>query len=513
MAELTVGNLETVLRLIADAGPNPWYPKLHADSSGVSRDSLDTPLEKLRLAGLIRLTDWVKDRGQGYLLTPEGVSALKDGKTLARVRDGKISQPSAKPVAKPHWSSWDRGEAIREVFLDPPNPVVAKTILFITVLLFFAGMYAAWRGGVPPHIYLYGSARTGHEMTVLLEVKHNFGAIYAPDLILGQWWRLLTHLFVHHGGLHLLMNMFALYGLSRYLEPMWGRTRFLIIYLVAGWGGGCAAMIFSSGGLLGGASGAICGLLAAECVWIVLNRAYLPSPLFRAFMQNILINSILLVIISIMPGISASAHFGGAAVGAAAAVFLHFQRYGTGLVRWLAPIGIMLVFATCTGALIYTMHHSAHWLALEEAIKKVLRKDEYVQLRDRFRADALPAFQESERAIDRAMDEVLQSNPARRDAQKKEEALANLAQVQEKLKAASKAFEAGLVTKDETNQEARNVVLELLEAQAELLGMVAKYIKEDVNLLNQAETDLNEQKRTVENLASELRHFGMFPGK
>jgi hypothetical protein len=108
---------------------------------------------------------------------------------------------------------------------------------------------------------------------------------------------------------------------------------------------------------------------------------------------------------------------------------------------------------------------------------------------------------------------VLQSNPARRDAQKKEEALANLAQVQEKLKAASKAFDAGLVTKDETNQEARKVVLELLEAQAEVLGMVAKYIKEDVNFLNQAETDLNEQKRKVDNLAGELRHFGMFPGK
>jgi membrane associated rhomboid family serine protease len=347
-------------------------------------------------------------------------------------------------------------------------------------------------------------------MGFLLEVKHNFGAIYPPDLVLGQWWRLLTHLFVHHGGLHLLMNMFALYGLSRYLEPMWGRTRFLIIYLVAGWGGGCVAMTFSPVGvLLAGASGAICGLLAAECVWIVLNRAYLPSPLFRAFMQNILINSILLVIISIMPGISASAHFGGAAAGAAVAVFLHFQRYSMGLVRWLAPIGVVLVFATCTGALVFTMHHSANWLALEEAIKKVQRNDEYVQLRDRFHADALPAFQESKRAFDRAMDEVLQSNPARRDAQKKEEALANLAQARAKLAAASKAFDAGLVTKDATNQEARNVVIELLEAQSELLGMAEEYIKQDVNLLNQAETDLNEQKRKVENLASELRRFGM----
>ena len=105
MAELSTENLESVLRLIAGAGPGPWYPKVHAESSGVDRDSLDAPLEKLRLAGMVRLTDWVKDHGQGYVLTPEGMTALNDVWTLdvssmTKMKWQKIETTGRKPDAR-----------------------------------------------------------------------------------------------------------------------------------------------------------------------------------------------------------------------------------------------------------------------------------------------------------------------------------------------------------------------------------------------------------------------------
>src|SRR5262245_308470 len=99
MAELTADTLETILRHISAAAPEPWYPKRYAESANVERDSLDIPVEKLRLANLIRLTEWTPS-GQGYVLTPEGAHALNDGRTLANVRAGK-ARPQPAPVRSP----------------------------------------------------------------------------------------------------------------------------------------------------------------------------------------------------------------------------------------------------------------------------------------------------------------------------------------------------------------------------------------------------------------------------
>src|SRR5262245_14269736 len=100
MTESAPESLETILRQVEASAPEPWYPKLYAETTGVPRDSLDPPLEKLRMAGLIRLTEWVKDRGQGYVLTPEGIQALKSERELARLRDGRIVPP-ARVARKP----------------------------------------------------------------------------------------------------------------------------------------------------------------------------------------------------------------------------------------------------------------------------------------------------------------------------------------------------------------------------------------------------------------------------
>ena len=90
--------LEIILQQCASAAPDPWYPRTYAEITGVSRDSLDAPLEKLRLGGLVRLTEWVQGKGQGYALTPEGVHALRDPRSLDRVRDGK-PLPSRQEIA------------------------------------------------------------------------------------------------------------------------------------------------------------------------------------------------------------------------------------------------------------------------------------------------------------------------------------------------------------------------------------------------------------------------------
>src|SRR5262249_26987678 len=239
MAELSADPLESILRQVASAAPEPWYPKLHAESSGVPRDSLDAPLEKLRLANLIRLTDWVQGRGQGYVLTPEGMHALNDEKALASVRDGRARPPAALPKPREFRgeTAWDRGERIREAFLSPPTAVVTRFLLFAYFAVFLAGMFLAQQRKFPLNLYLFGGADARAMQDIYNEIIHDEGAVSRAEIIRGQWWRLVTACFVHIGLIHLALNSYGLYILGRFLEPLFGPVRLAILYLIAGVGG------------------------------------------------------------------------------------------------------------------------------------------------------------------------------------------------------------------------------------------------------------------------------------
>jgi len=82
-------SLETILRQCAEAAPSPWYPSAYARTRGIPRDDLDPDLDRLRMAGLIHLTDWVQGQGQGYALTPDGEHVLQTPRELARLRAGQ----------------------------------------------------------------------------------------------------------------------------------------------------------------------------------------------------------------------------------------------------------------------------------------------------------------------------------------------------------------------------------------------------------------------------------------
>ena len=90
MADSSVHTLESFLRHCAGADPAPWYPSQYARATGADRDSLDEPLGRLRLAGLIRLTDWEQGKGQGYALTEAGRALLANPRALARLREMEV---------------------------------------------------------------------------------------------------------------------------------------------------------------------------------------------------------------------------------------------------------------------------------------------------------------------------------------------------------------------------------------------------------------------------------------
>ena len=99
------------------------------------------------------------------------------------------------------------------------------------------------------------------------KVLLRLGAFSAPDVLQGQWWRLVTPLFLHFGPLHLAMNMFGLWLLGPFTEFALGLWRFLSVYLAAGIGSTAVVLLASMAKdereILVGASGAIMGLVGA----------------------------------------------------------------------------------------------------------------------------------------------------------------------------------------------------------------------------------------------------------
>jgi rhomboid protease GluP len=115
-----------------------------------------------------------------------------------------------------------------------------------------------------------------------------FGADHAGAvLIYGQWWRIVTAMFVHVGILHLATNMWCLWNLGLLAEPLMGSAGVLEIYILTGAGGNLLSTcvnwiwpIHDAGGISfpvgAGASGAVFGIAGALIILLKSHR--LPVP-------------------------------------------------------------------------------------------------------------------------------------------------------------------------------------------------------------------------------------------
>lgn len=132
----------------------------------------------------------------------------------------------------------------------------------------------------------------------------------------GQHWRLLTHVLLHGGLMHLVFNMWALWSLGRHVELVYGSRYMVYIYIFAGIAGGIASTVFRAFPVISvGASGAILGLLGALVYFAVGMRGTVD---WRSFMGPVVIN---LFYGFFIRGIDNHAHIGGF-IGGVIAAFL-----------------------------------------------------------------------------------------------------------------------------------------------------------------------------------------------
>ncbi|MCB9778906.1 MAG: rhomboid family intramembrane serine protease [Alphaproteobacteria bacterium] len=177
------------------------------------------------------------------------------------------------------------------------------------------------------------------------------GGQFGPGIGRGEAWRLVSAVFLHGSGLHLLLNATALLGLGRLVESLYGRGRYLFLFVACGVGG--ALLSYLGGTRLSiGASGAIFGLMGAPIVFGWRHRAQLPEglgdDLRRALLPWVVLN---LAIGFIVPFIDNLAHVGGLVTGCLLALVLG-NRVVPGLEgrRWVPAVLAALAVAAVAWA-------------------------------------------------------------------------------------------------------------------------------------------------------------------
>jgi len=148
-------------------------------------------------------------------------------------------------------------------------------------------------GGVDPRVLGHLGAKTQ--------------AIFA-----GQWWRLVTAIFLHAGLFHIGMNLWCLVDLGPTVESLFSSSKFVVIYLVTGVAGFALSAIWNPYVLSIGASGAILGLIG-----ILIGTSYRHGHLGRDYRKQLWRWVIYILIFGLLPffAVDNAAHVGGLVTG------------------------------------------------------------------------------------------------------------------------------------------------------------------------------------------------------
>jgi rhomboid protease GluP len=180
-----------------------------------------------------------------------------------------------------------------------------------------------------------------------------YGAKINAAILNGQFWRLITPMWLHGSILHIMFNMYALAIFGSNLERFYGHGRFLLLYLLSGFAGNVVSFMMTPRTSLG-SSTAIFGLLAAQGVFIYQNRSLIRNS------RSLLINTIAIAAINLFfglsPGIDNWGHLGGLIGGLAFAwsagpIWEENALFGVRAVRRdtgrviLTAVGVVIVFS------------------------------------------------------------------------------------------------------------------------------------------------------------------------
>lgn len=262
----------------------------------------------------------------------ENISATVRAEDLADIRSSLagIRETTAQKIAE---EERDAKEIDAAMNLSGSNLYVTYAIIAINVLVFIL-MIMNGAGLFDPNGY----------------VHLKWGSNYGPLTLSGDWWRLLTNIFIHFGIIHLAMNMYCLYTVGVYLEPMLGKIKYAAVYICTGVLASVVSLWWhTEPANSAGASGPVFGVYGV--FFALLTSNLIPKKIRQPLLQSIAIFVGYNLLYGLKGGIDNSAHIGGLLSGL---VFGYAYVYGIRKekagqpLRWMVP-AVIICTAAVTG--------------------------------------------------------------------------------------------------------------------------------------------------------------------
>jgi rhomboid protease GluP len=157
---------------------------------------------------------------------------------------------------------------------------------------------------------------------------YNWGGNMRMATLGGDWWRLFTCTFVHIGIIHLLCNMYGLFFIGSFLEPLLGKTKYVIAYVCTGILASVVSIWWSGERVSAGASGAIFGMYGVFLA--LLTTKLIHADVRKSLLQSSAVFIGYNLIYGMKGNVDNSAHIGGLVSGFIIGYILYFSLKQTG---------------------------------------------------------------------------------------------------------------------------------------------------------------------------------------
>lgn len=218
-----------------------------------------------------------------------------------------------------------------------PTPWVTYLLVAINVAVWF-------------YMLMHGATFTNSPSDKLLI----WGGNAASEVQKGEWWRLITSMFLHGGFSHLLMNMIGLVSIGVTVERIYGHRLFALIYFGSGVIGSALSLNYAAQHVVSvGASGAIFGIAGAMMIGLYQHKDKLPKTIGKQNISGIAVFILFNLVNGLASrGIDNAAHIGGLLGGCLLAYLLpekfdmaHFARH----LKNRAIVGMIVVMIATSG--------------------------------------------------------------------------------------------------------------------------------------------------------------------
>ena len=186
-----------------------------------------------------------------------------------------------------------------------PGLIVTKILIALNVL-----------------VYIYVSTKGNNFSNPSSQLLLDMGASNGEKIFSGEWWRLISSMFLHGGLTHIAFNMYALWAIGSIVEKLFGGFGYFIIYMLSGILGNMLSLYNHSPFIVGvGASGAVFGIFGALVAFAYFKN--IPKQIAGGILKNALLMIVINGAIGLsIPQIDNSAHIGGCIGGIIVAYFI-----------------------------------------------------------------------------------------------------------------------------------------------------------------------------------------------